>query len=83
MFSFVVLLQDDHILLLSLLLDPVTEDSVDTTRLSDITRECFGTVFPTALLQCSRCFVIQLGAFAATNCFPSGIFPQKTQMRLL
>ena len=66
---FLVLLQDGPILSLSLRFYLVTEDSVDTFQLSDNDRKCF---CHSTFAMLTR-FVIQLGAFAATDCFPSGL----------
>ena len=57
-------------MLLSLGLHLVTAETVDAIRLSDIARECFGNVFRITFVTLTRS-VMELGALAATNWFPS------------
>ena len=59
-----VILQDRPMILLSLRLYLVTEESIDTNRLSDVARE----------RDCTACaqLLCKTHALAASNCFPSG-----------
>ena len=82
-FLFLVLLQDGSNLLLSLRLYLVTEDSVETSRLSDIARDCLCTVF-----HCTFCDAHApgdtIGSLRCDHWFSLWAFPvKKTQMRLL